>query len=161
MLKGEDFFVSDFIEVAESMKVDLRELNSTLTDEIYSEIFKRYFSGNKINFSDHVPMCQYLKDETYGVHLPNGSANKKIILDFLENIDQKVYFSFDMYYSKRLFEFKKIKELSNVLDNSYNFDFLIVGESYNFLLYWSTDEVLIGMGEAKEWVKLIETGWRY
>ncbi|EPL6399857.1 hypothetical protein OEP63_003918, partial [Acinetobacter baumannii] len=72
---------------------------------------------------------------------------------------KNVYFLFDLEFSNKILKFKFLSDLVIVLEDSYNFNFYIFDESFNFLLSWNKDETLFGSGDAKEFVLKIKESW--
>ncbi|HIB8505706.1 TPA: hypothetical protein ACWX32_003572, partial [Acinetobacter baumannii] len=61
------------------------------------------------------------------------------------------------YYCKKIFNFKNFDDLSRIFENTYNFNFYIVGE--DFLFAWCKEETVFGAGAAKKWVKCLQENW--
>lgn len=160
MLNNRTFFVNDFIEVTEKNNIHFYTLSQEESRHIFSELFDKFFS-NKLSVEKPlaIPLWQFLnKENSIGVHLPNSAGHRELFLNQLPNI-KNVYFLFDLDFSNKILKFNCLTDLIIVLEDSYNFNFYIFDESFNFLLSQNKDETLFGSGDAKEFVLKIKESW--
>ncbi|MFL1509686.1 hypothetical protein ACJOXN_02120 [Acinetobacter baumannii] len=155
MLKGEDFFIEDFFEVAEELNIFYRELDISKSENFYVQVFEKYF--RKPPTLNNSELWQELKKETEGAHLPMGASQMERLFEFCNPKKQDLYIFFDFYYCKKIFNFKNFDDLSRIFVNTYNFNFYIVGE--DFLFAWCKEETVFGAGAAKKWVKCLQENW--
>ncbi|EHU2109493.1 hypothetical protein Q5X71_02365 [Acinetobacter baumannii] len=160
MLNNMTFFIDDFIEVTEKNNIHFYTLSQEESRHIFRRLFDKFFS-NKLSMEKplEIPLWQFLnKENSIGVHLPNAAGHRELFLNQLPNI-KNVYFLFDLEFSNKILKFKFLSDLVIVLEDSYNFNFYIFDESFNFLLSWNKDETLFGSGDAKEFVLKIKESW--
>ncbi|WP_180101942.1 hypothetical protein [Acinetobacter sp. YH12126] len=155
MQKGEDFFIEDFFEVVDELSISYHELDINKSENFYIKVFEKYFREKPaLNDSE---LWQKLKKETLGVHLPMGASQMERLFEFCNPKEQSLYFFFDFYYSRKMFEFSSFDDLSRVFENTYNFNFYIVGE--DFLFVWCKEETIFGAGLAESWIKSLQNNW--
>ncbi|MFW1734013.1 hypothetical protein ACG94V_17025 [Acinetobacter sp. ULE_I001] len=155
MLKGEDFFIEDFFEVADELSIFYSELDISKSENFYIQVFEKYFRKQPaLNDSE---LWQELKKETFGVHLPMGASQMERLFEFCNPKEQNLYIFFDFYYCRKIFKFKSFDDLSKIFENTYNFNFYIVGG--DFLFVWCKEETIFGVGAAENWIKSLQDNW--
>ena len=88
MIKGEDFFIEDFFDVADELSILYSELDISESENFYIQVFEKYFREQPaLNDSE---LWRQLKKETFGVHLPMGLLKWSGFLSFVI-LENKVY----------------------------------------------------------------------
>ena len=155
MIKGEDFFIEDFFDVADELSILYSELGISESEKIYIQVFEKYFREQPaLNDSE---LWRQLKKETFGVHLPMGASQMERLFEFCNPREQSLYIFFDFYYCRKIFKFNSFDDLSRIFENTYNFNFYIAGG--DFLFVWCKEETIFGAGVAENWVKCLQSNW--
>lgn len=154
------FFIDDFIEVSEKNSIDFYILSQDESEPIFSNLFQKFFSNSlSLEKPLEIPLWQFLnKENSVGVHLPNAANHRELFLNKLPDM-KNIYFLFDLEFSNKILNFKSLKDLVTILEDSYNFNFYIFDESFSFLLSWSKDETLFGSGNAIDLVLKLKESW--
>ncbi|MEB5477519.1 hypothetical protein [Acinetobacter pollinis] len=155
------FFVKDFFEKADILNkkytIISQDQSKIILHKLYDNFFKKV-SFVEVESTDMITLsCEDLDfTKILAAHLPSATSRDNPLLDISTPIDKEAYFMFEQEYYPNLIKFENINALSQVVDQSYNFNYLIFDKEASYIVAWDSYETLFGGGVARDWVEKIK-----
>lgn len=121
-------------------------LPSVYAEDLRTDIIEQYCNRNSVFMWESFKDC---------IHYQNSNA-WSLIHDYVK--ENECIMLFDKSEDENVFLISNGRELQQILEDSFGFEFYITDKNYSYLLCFNHHDILYGAGKAKEWINEILKG---